>query len=183
MGVNRLHNALAALWGFAEATLFFIVPDVLLSWLGLRSQRSALVASAYALIGALLGGWLMYRWAVQDFAGIRAWVLSLPGVSPQLLELARQQLHDIGVLALFKGGFGGVPYKTYAIHAAAEGVELAWFLTASVAARWLRFVLVMVLTRQLLLHLLPHHSLSVQRCWLLAGWLVFYAIYFTWLTP
>lgn len=182
MGVKRIHNALAALWGFAEATLFFIVPDVLLSWLGLRSQRSALVASAYAVVGALLGGWLMYRWAVQDFAAVSAWVLSLPGVSPQLLEHARQQLHDIGVLALFKGGFTGVPYKIYAIQASAENIGLAWFLTVSVAARWLRFVLVVVLTRQLLLRLLPHHSLSSQRRWLLAGWLVFYIIFFTWLT-
>ena len=182
MGVSRFHNALAALWGFAEATLFFIVPDVLLSWLGLRSQRSAIVASAYALIGALLGGWLMYQWALQDFDGIRALLLTLPGVDVRLLDLARHQLHDIGVLALFKGGFGGVPYKTYAIHAAAEGVGLAWFLTVSVFARWIRFVLVIVLTRQLLLRLLPHHSLSAQRYWLLAGWLVFYTIYFTWLT-
>ena len=31
-------KALAALWGFAEATVFFIVPDVHLSWLALRSR-------------------------------------------------------------------------------------------------------------------------------------------------
>ena len=183
MGVERRHKILAGFWGFAEATLFFIVPDVLLSWLGLRSQRSALIASLYAVAGALIGGWLMYRWAMHDFDGVRTWVLSLPGVSPQLLDVARQQLHDIGVLTLFKGGFGGVPYKTYAIQAPAESIGLAWFLTVSVAARWLRFVLVVVLTRQILLRLLPHHSLSMQRRWLILGWLVFYTIYFVWLTP
>jgi hypothetical protein len=34
-------KALAVLWGFAEATVFFIVPDVQLSWLALRSRRTA----------------------------------------------------------------------------------------------------------------------------------------------
>ena len=182
MGINWRFNALAAFWGFAEATLFFIVPDVLLSWLGLRSQRSAFVASGYALVGALLGGWLMYWWGVHDLAGVRAVVGLLPGVHVTLLDSARLQLHDIGVLALFKGGFGGVPYKTYAIHAAAEGVSLALFLTVSIFARWLRFAVVLLFTRWLLRRLLPHTDIARQQAWLLAGWLAFYTLYFTWLT-
>ena len=49
-------NALAAIWGAAEATLFFIVPDVFLSWLALSDRRQALIACLYALLGALVGG-------------------------------------------------------------------------------------------------------------------------------
>ena len=49
-------NAIASLWGFAEATVFFIVPDVLLSWLALRSPKSGLIACLFALLGALIGG-------------------------------------------------------------------------------------------------------------------------------
>ena len=182
MGMNQRCNLLAAFWGFAEATLFFIVPDVLLSWLGLRSQRSAFVASGYALLGAVLGGWLMYVWGVHDLAGVRALLAWLPGVNVTLLDSARLQLHDIGVLALFKGGFGGVPYKTYAIHAAAEGVGLAWFLTVSIVARWLRFAVVLLLTRWLLRRLLPTADIARQQVWLIVGWLGFYTVYFAWLT-
>ena len=175
-------NILAALWGFAEATLFFIVPDVLLSWLGLRDRRRAWVASGYALIGALLGGVLMYRWGVQDLAGARALLLGLPGIDAGLLDLARRQLQQSGALALFQGGFGGVPYKTYAIHAAAEGMGLGIFLAASMFARWLRFALVMLATRWLVRALLPQQTLLKQQLFLLVGWLAFYAVYFGWLT-
>jgi len=174
-------NILAALWGFAEATLFFIIPDVLLSWLGLRERRSAFVASGYALIGALLGGALMYRWGVQDLAGVRALLTLLPGIDIALLDSARRQLQELGALALFQGGFGGVPYKTYAIHAAAEGVGLALFLFVSVFARWLRFALVMLATRWLVRALLPKQALLKQQLILLAAWLVLYTVYFTWL--
>jgi membrane protein YqaA with SNARE-associated domain len=175
-------NILAALWGFAEATLFFIVPDVLLSWLGLRERRGAFVASGYALIGALLGGVLMYRWGAQDLAAARALLDMLPGIDVALLDAARQQLQEVGALALFKGGLGGVPYKTYAIHAAAEGVGLALFLLVSVFARWLRFALVMLATRCLVRALLPQQTLLKQQLFLLVGWVVFYAVYFGWLT-
>ena len=178
MGINLL----AALWGFAEATLFFIVPDVLLSWLGLRSQRSALVASGYALVGALLGGVLMYYWGLRDLGAVRSLLTQLPGIDVGLLDLARHQLHATGVLALFKGALGGVPYKTYAIHAAAEGVGWVLFVAASVFARWLRFALVMVTTRWLVRALLARYALPIQRRWLIAGWIVFYVIYFTWLS-
>jgi len=174
-------NILAVLWGFAEATLFFIVPDVLLSWLGLREQRSAWVASAYTLIGALLGGVLMYQWGAYDLAGVRALLLRLPGMNLSVLDLARHQLQEVGALALFKGGFGGVPYKTYAIHAATEGVGLPLFLFASVFARWLRFAVVMLATRWLVRTALPQLSLLKQQLFLMAGWVAFYAVYFTWL--
>lgn len=39
---------LAALWSFAEATLFFIAPDALLSIIALRSLRKAMVAALLA---------------------------------------------------------------------------------------------------------------------------------------
>lgn len=175
-------NLLAALWGFAEATLFIIVPDVLLSWLGLRERRSAFVASGYAVIGALLGGVLMYRWGMQDLAGVRALLGMLPGIDVALLDSARRQLQEVGALALFQGGFGGVPYKTYAIHAAAEGVGLGLFLAVSVFARWLRFASVIFASRWLVRWLFPHQALQIQRGFLIGGWVVFYTVYFTWLT-
>lgn len=175
-------NLLAALWGLAEATLFFIVPDVLLSWLGLRERRSALVASGYALAGALLGGVLMYYWGVRDLSAARAVLALLPGVDSGLLDVARHHLQQYGALGLFKGALGGVPYKTYAIHAAAEGVGLASFLAVSVFARWLRFAIVIFATRWLVRALFARAALPIQRRWLMLGWLVFYALYFTWLT-
>src|SRR5437667_439728 len=53
------------LWGFAEATLFFIVPDVLLGAVALFAPRAAPRLLAFTLAGALVGflarGWIARR--------------------------------------------------------------------------------------------------------------------------
>jgi hypothetical protein len=46
----------AAVWGLAEATLFFVVPDVLLTWLAAFRPRVACKAVVACLAGALAGG-------------------------------------------------------------------------------------------------------------------------------
>ena len=51
MGVNRI----AVLWGFAEATLFFMTPIVWLSFAGRQELRRGLMACLFALAGAPLG--------------------------------------------------------------------------------------------------------------------------------
>ena len=59
--------------GLAEATLFFIVPDVLLSYIGRDNLRKGLVACLYSLMGAMIGCcfWMgclpktkQYKWAL-----------------------------------------------------------------------------------------------------------------------
>jgi hypothetical protein len=50
---------LALIWGFAEATVFFVVPDVLLTAIPVRDLRAASLACFLALLGALAGGTLM----------------------------------------------------------------------------------------------------------------------------
>ena len=55
-------NLEAGLWGLAEATLFFIVPDV---WLNLAGRRRL----EAGLLGALIGGALIYFWGAHDKPG------------------------------------------------------------------------------------------------------------------
>ena len=45
---------IAFVWGFAEATAFFIVPDVYLGFVALFNWRRGLSAMAATLIGAML---------------------------------------------------------------------------------------------------------------------------------
>ena len=64
--------AAAFAWGFAEATLFFVVPDVWLTLIAVRrGLRPALVACGWALAGALAGGLAMYAWGAFDTATAR----------------------------------------------------------------------------------------------------------------
>ena len=75
----------ATLWGFAEATVFFIVPDVFLSVLAMFDMSKALVACLYALFGALVGGVVMYNWGIVDLAGALRVLDTLPSISVGML--------------------------------------------------------------------------------------------------
>lgn len=78
--------AAAAAWGFAEATLFFIVPDVLLSIIIVRrGRRVAWIATVWAIAGAVVGGALMYCWSAQNASGVIALLDRLPAISPAMI--------------------------------------------------------------------------------------------------
>ena len=137
--------AFAFLWGLAEATLFFIVPDVLLTLLALQNRRRAWVACGYAVAGAVLGGALMYAWAAHDPAQVRSLLVSIPTITPDLLDQVRAQLDDWGYASLFAGAFSSVPYKLYASEAGAAALPLVGLLAITIPARALRFVLVVAI--------------------------------------
>jgi hypothetical protein len=135
-------NLVALLWAFAEATLFFVVPDVWLTIVAVRrGVRTAMVACGVAALGAVAGGAVMYLWAAADAGAAQATVAAVPFVPPAMIERAAAALRTDGVLAMVFGAFAGVPYKIYAVEAPGAGVSLALFLAASVPARLFRFLL------------------------------------------
>jgi len=73
-------------WGFAEATLFFIVPDVLLTLVALFSFRRSARLLACILLGALTGGAIMFYLGAKDPAQARQVVLRVPFVSQAMFE-------------------------------------------------------------------------------------------------
>ncbi|MEW6119717.1 MAG: hypothetical protein AB1593_06485 [Pseudomonadota bacterium] len=172
-------NRLALLWGLAEATLFFIVPDVLLSLLALKDRRRAWIACGYAVAGAVLGGGLMYAWAVHDPAQIRSLLVSIPAISPELLDQVRAQLDSLGYASLFAGAFSGVPYKLYASEAGAAALPLAGLFVVTIPARALRFLLVVAAVNWIARRGLGGWTHARRVALLLAGWGVFYGGYFS----
>ena len=172
-----LHVA-AGLWGLAEATLFFIVPDVLLSALALHHPRRALIACAWATAGALLGGAAMYYWGAA--AGARAWAVldGVPAIDAAMQARVWQSLAQEGLSALFLGPLSGTPYKLYAVAAGQQALDPVAFLGVSVPARATRFVLVCLLAYTVSGFLAARFS-RPARYGILAGiWLLFYAGYF-----
>ena len=93
-------NIIASLWGFAEATLFFIVPDVFLGWLALRSPKSALIACLFALLGALIGGSAMWLWGRFDPDSARGIFALLPAVGGDSIANVQMQLEDGGAIII-----------------------------------------------------------------------------------
>lgn len=137
---RRLERGLGFVWGFAEATVFFVVPDVWLTWIALHSVRNALVACSWALAGAVIGGIVVYLWGQNDLATALAVFDRLPSIGPALIERVTQQMQDYDTLALLMGGFSGVPYKLYAAQAAHAGMGLPVFIAATLLARGARFL-------------------------------------------
>lgn len=175
---TRAIHAGALAWGLAEATLFFIVPDVLLSALALSRLRTALVACVWAMAGALAGGAAMYFWGAA--AGAEAWGLldRVPAIDPAMQAGVRHSLAEEGLPALFLGPLTGTPYKLYAVAAGQQATDLWSFLAVSAPARAARFVLVCLLAYTVSRLLAPRYALPTRYGILAATWLLFYAGYF-----
>lgn len=171
-------RAAAALWGFAEATLFFIVPDVLLSGMALRQSWTRVWrACLWATGAALIGGALMFAWGAADAdAGLHV-LQQVPAISPAMCDGVALQLQRDGLLALFVGALTGTPYKTYAVQAGAQGISLLAFLLISLPARLLRFVAVAGMVA-LICHRFPALTLRWRVGLWATGWMTFYSWYF-----
>jgi hypothetical protein len=171
-------NLVAGLWGLAEATLFFIVPDVWLSLAGRRCLQSGLRTCAWALAGALAGGALIYGWGAYDRSGALAAIENVPAISPAMAARVAVQLADHGVLAIFAGPFTGTPYKLYAAQAADAGIGWAVFMLMSVPARGIRFLLVTAGVHYALRYLVPARARTHAAALILSAWILFYIFYF-----
>lgn len=179
----RLQNPAAtesagSLWGFAEATLFFIVPDVLLSAVALTSVRRALLLSVWVLGGALIGGALMWALGRGDLASGEALLAQLPAIDAAMVADVGQQLESSGLPALFAGPVTGTPYKIYALQSGGLGIGLVEFLIVSIPARMLRFVVVILAVAGISKLLERSLDLRRRQVVLALSWTAFYAWYF-----
>jgi len=133
-------TVLAFLWGFAEGTLFFILPDVPLSFVALFRPRRALVHMVAIVAGAVLGGAVMYTWSTHT-PGARAAVAHVPAVSSAMFERAERDFKQYGIWGVSLGPVRGIPYKVYAVEAPAYSA-LGPFLLVTIPARLWRLVVV-----------------------------------------
>lgn len=164
-------------WGLAEATFFFLVPDVLLSWVALDQPRAAWQGCWRALAGALVGGTAMYLWGSVDVQAALTLLEGIPAISRAMCDEVAQALQTDGLLAMILGPIQGTPYKVFAVQAGAA--HLGWFdfLVLSVPARVVRFALVTGLA-VISCRLVPWASLRLRRTAHLILWGVFYSWYF-----
>jgi hypothetical protein len=129
------------LWGFAEGTAFFIVPDVLISLVALYSFRRFLYCTTMALLGSLTAGFVVYLGAEYFHAMTESVVHSVPFVTQKMFDTVNLEYKQQGVWALFDGPRSGKPYKIYATYAPAY-VGILPFLLVSIPVRLSRFILV-----------------------------------------
>lgn len=149
MGISdpRVWLAGAVLWGFAEATFFFVVPDVLITAavlvVGLaRAMRFAVGAAA----AAVAGGLIMWAWGASDPEAARAFLLSIPLLGADLTARVAHEVTGVWPVNLTLGAITGAPFKIYAVEAGVTGVNPAVFAIVGFAARLVRFSLAVGLT-------------------------------------
>lgn len=132
---------LAFLWGFAEGTVFFIVPDVLVSVAAIFSLRLAMKCSLAAVSGALLAGICVYYGSLYAHADTLAILHAVPFIPEKMYIAVQGQYNAHGVFAMFIGPLTGIPYKLYAFLAPPHA-DIATFLAVSIPARLMRFAAV-----------------------------------------
>jgi len=168
----------AFLWGVAEATFFFLIPDVFLSLVAVLRWPRTWKHVVSAVGGAVLGGALLFHLASVDPPAARAAVARVPFIRDRMFNQVDRGFRSQGLPALFWGSIEGIPYKLYAVEAPRFTSE-ARFLLATPQARVIRFLLVWScfglisgwLRRRFAfrtIHLLPIYALV---------WIVVYAFY------
>lgn len=169
----------SALWGFAEATIFFIVPDVVISAATVRcGLRAGLLAALATAIAAAAGGLLVYIVTANGILDTFLLFHRLPAISDGMILSARAALKiESWPVAMLAGSFLGMPYKIFAAAAAKAGTPLGPFLLWSIPIRLVRFVLVVgaaALLRPLFLRWLGP---SLALLPIAAIWIAFYAVF------
>jgi membrane protein YqaA with SNARE-associated domain len=170
----------AFVWGLAEATFFFIVPDVLLSFVTQRRGfRAGLGATVFAVAGAAVGGMAMLLFGRDHPEEVRAALDALPAISPEMIATAGPALAADPLAALVTASFSGAPYKVFAAAASEAGVSAPALLAITVVARAPRFLATVAITA--VVDRLAAKWIGIgRRGLILAGlWVGFYAVYWS----
>lgn len=170
---------LAFLWGLFEATFFFIIPDVILTFIAIHGFQAGWYASIYALAGALIGGCIMYLFANKKFADAYKFVSRLPSISNTMLQNVETSLKEKGIVAMIVGPLRGIPYKAFAIFAPKTGIRFSAFLIASIPARFIRFFLTSVIAWFLANVLFDQMPIWIKYSVWAVIWIIVYIIYFS----
>ncbi|MFI5411783.1 hypothetical protein [Kaistia sp. UC242_56] len=168
--------AAAFVWSFAEATVFFIVADVLLTFIAVAmGLRVALLASLAAAIGAACGGIIMWRYGLADPVAATNLLAAVPFVSSGMIAKGMAGMASADwPLAMLRGSVTGIPYKVYAVAAGKEGLTALLFFGVTIPVRLLRFTVASSLVAAIDAPLRRRFDLRRRLMLLATFWLLFY---------
>lgn len=132
--------ALAFLWGLAEGTFFFIVPDVAISLVTMLEPRRAWRHIVAAVAGSVVAGMILFSWSSRDPGNARGAVAKVPFVTAGMFAQVHASHRMRGPRAIFLGPLSGIPNKIYAVEAP-EFLDSRVFLGWTAPARAERFLI------------------------------------------
>lgn len=131
----------AFIWGLAEATVFFIVPDVFFIFTALFAPLYGILHGIISMGGTLIGGCIMYKAAILWPEQIGHFLIKVPLVSQDLVSTVHNNLLNDGLKTMLSAPLKGIPYKIYAAQTAIIGIDFAGFMLFTVPARLERILL------------------------------------------
>ena len=172
-------DLIAFVWGAAEATVFFVIPDVIVGYVAMTKPRRAPAAFAAATAGALAGSAALYA-ASRPFEGhIRRLFAALPGVRDSDFEAVRHGIVELGPRAMAEPAWQGNPIKLYVLESALHGGTALSVLSSVAANRVLRVggaTLAFALLGRLLRGPIRHRP-RVSALAYVAAWSFGYSVY------
>lgn len=173
----------AFVWGLAEATLFFVVPDVYLTRIALRDRTGAVWLCVWATGGAMIGGTLVWTLAAHGHAAALLHMFTgIPGISGKMIAQTGEAVAHHGAAALFGGALRGQPFKLFALHAGIQGIALPIFLVIGACARLTRFLVTTVIA-SLAGRLMRSLNAATLNAIHALVWIAFYVLYFWTMRP
>lgn len=166
----------AFFWGLAEGVWFFVVADVLLTFVALRlGWRTAFAASLAATAGALCGGAYLWHLAVADPPAAFDLLDAVPFVDPDRIERGIAAMSGSAwPISMFVGSLTGMPYKVFAVGAGENGIALPLFLVVSLPIRLARFLAASAIAAAFGALTAPRLPPRAQIALVVLFWLAFY---------
>ena len=171
---------IAFLWGLAEATLFFLVPDIFLGFVAIFNWRRGILATGFVIAGALVGGTIMYVLASNQAVAMDRLLTSIPLINEHMVSTVGEEVGRSGLSAMVTGPFQGIPYKIYAAQAGQHNLPYFLFLLVTILARLERILPVVLLgsiTGKLFRKFIQIHTLLVVGGYLVF-WVGIYVLYY-----
>ena len=178
--LDRSGLAISGAWGFAEATVFFVVPDVAVGVVALLAPRRWWRVASLTIGASLLGGLVLFTAASVDRDTARSVVTALPGIDEEMTSGVAGDLEDDGGMALVRAPFSGIPYKVYAVEMADRSWAVGSFLGWSLPSRAMRILPVAgfaALVGRWFAGFIRRRTGLVLGAYLV-GWVVLYVFYF-----
>jgi len=134
---------LSFLWWFAEWSLFFIIPDVILTYIAFFYWfKKWFKASLYAVL------WAMFWWSLIYFYAKFWWnynfLTYIPLINEKVILIVKSFL-DENLWNIIYWPLNWIPYKIYAWWFGKESISYFLFLILSFVARIWRFILVVLI--------------------------------------
>jgi len=168
---------IAFLWGFTEASFFFLIPDIILTYIWVfYGFKKSLKASFFALLGALLGGAVMYLLSIFYPIFIHNILLHIPLINEKMILTSQAGLVKNSFYDMILAPWKWIPYKIYAYEVWKLNLSFWQFIIFSIPARFIRFFLSLSLA-SLIWYLFKNNIQKYKKHWILLFIFVWFCIY------